>query len=77
MQGMSLNTVIVALLEREFPQGHGFEEELANVVLSLEAAQEGVLSVENGHALEQARDAVQTLLNALEDKVQTLRNLED
>ena len=77
MQGMSLNTVIVSLLEREFPLGHGFEPELADVTMSLSAAQEGVLSVENGYALEQAHDAVQALLNALEKKVQTLRNLEE
>ena len=77
MQGMSLNTVIVTLLEREFPLGHGFEEELADVAMSLEAVDPTALSIENGHAVEQACEAARELLNALEIKARTLRNLED
>lgn len=77
MQGMSLNTVIVALLEREFPQGHGLETEMANVTTALSAVEEGVLSVENGYALERACEAARELLNALEEEVRPLRNLED
>lgn len=77
LRGLTVNALILDTLDEAFPQGHGFEGELANVMTSLANFEPGVVTIENAHALEQANAALQELQQRVSAALAKHSHLED